>query len=110
MAKHFKIVIDVAYDEAHPIPDDMEVQLRDNIARRINRDELLNDDELESVIENWNVTVEAVGGRKRAVLVHPAPIARPRYMAPLADDKDPLDGIEDSLLDGIADGFLDDLS
>ena len=58
MARHFTISIRVAYDVAHPIPDDMMVQLKDNVTRCVTNAELLNDSDLEAVVEDWRVQVE----------------------------------------------------
>ncbi len=58
MAKHFRVVIDVSYDEAHPIPDELGTQLYDNVTRCVERGELLNDDALEAVVDDWKVRVE----------------------------------------------------
>lgn len=57
MAKHFTIKIRVAYDLAHPIPEDMKDQLSRNIYNAINND-LLNDSNLEAVVEDWSASVE----------------------------------------------------
>lgn len=43
---------------AHPIPDDMTMQLEDNVTRCVTNAELLNDSDLEAVVEDWRVQVE----------------------------------------------------
>lgn len=55
--KSFRIVINVKYVE-RTIPDDMAVQLHDNLTRCIERAELLNDSELEAEIAEYDVKVE----------------------------------------------------
>lgn len=55
--KHYKIIIDVAYDEAS-IPDDMQTQLHDNVVRCVECGELLNDVRLEGIIDAYSVKVE----------------------------------------------------
>lgn len=55
--KHYRIVIDVAFDEA-TIPDDMHVQLYDNVVRCVEGAELLNDSELRGIVDTYNVKVE----------------------------------------------------
>lgn len=61
MAKHYRVTIKVAYDTAHPIPDDMAEHLRDNVDHCVQRCELLNDVNRESVVEEWSVEAETVG-------------------------------------------------
>lgn len=59
MAKHFRIVIDVAYDEA-TIPDkaDMKAELAANVRRAADRGSLLSDGADEVVVEEWGFSVE----------------------------------------------------
>jgi len=59
--KRYKITIDVIYDDAHPIPEDLELQLHDNVTRCVTSAELLNDSNLEAVVEFYDHTVECVG-------------------------------------------------
>ena len=58
MAKHYTVTIKVAYDEAHPIPADITIQLEDNVRRCVENAELLNDVGLEAVVEDWGVEAE----------------------------------------------------
>lgn len=58
--KHFKIVIDVAYDDAHPIPDDMHELLHENVVHAI-EDGLLDDPEMETVVDTYDLKVEILG-------------------------------------------------
>lgn len=60
MAKHYTVTIKVAYDEAHPIPDDILSQLEDNVRRCVENAELLNDVDLEAVVEEWDAEAEEV--------------------------------------------------
>jgi hypothetical protein len=57
MARHFKIIISVAYDEA-TMPEDMNAHLEANAQRGIERGELLNDPNLEAIVEEYDVAVE----------------------------------------------------
>lgn len=54
---HFTITINVAYDSS-TIPSDMKDQLLDNVERCLQRNDLLNDSNLEAVIEDFSVKVE----------------------------------------------------
>lgn len=58
MGKHLTITISVSYDEAYPIPEDMENQLQDNILRCVDNANLLLDSEQEVVVEEWSVETE----------------------------------------------------
>ena len=60
MAKHFNVVIKVAYDVASHIPEDMSAQLVNNVRRCIENAELLNDADLEAIVDDWSVEVEEV--------------------------------------------------
>lgn len=55
--KHYRIIIDVAYDET-TIPDDMHVQLHDNAVRCVECADLLNDARLEGIVDSYTVKVE----------------------------------------------------
>jgi len=55
MAKHYKIVINVAYDDAHTVTPTSE--LISNVRRSVDRG-LLTDKFIECVIKEWSVHVE----------------------------------------------------
>lgn len=55
--KHYRILIDVAYDET-TIPDDMQMQLHYNAVRCVERNDLLNDARLEGIVDSYTVKVE----------------------------------------------------
>jgi hypothetical protein len=52
----FTIKVKATYNE-DTVPYDMETQLKDNVARCIERAELLNDSNLEAVIEDYDIRV-----------------------------------------------------
>lgn len=54
---HYVITVHVFYDEV-TTPEDMAVQLEDNVTRCINNAELLNDSNLEAVVDDWHVAIE----------------------------------------------------
>ena len=56
MAKHYMITIKVAYDEA-TVPEDLKKQLERNVDRCIQRHDLLNDEELYAVVEEYSAEV-----------------------------------------------------
>jgi hypothetical protein len=53
----FEVTIKVDYDEAS-MPDGMREQLRRNVERCVQRDELLNDPNLEAIVDEWSVEVK----------------------------------------------------
>lgn len=56
MARHFNVIIHVAYDDAATVPDPAEIQ--DNVHRCIERNNLLSDVNEECVVEEFSVEVE----------------------------------------------------
>jgi len=59
MSRHFRVVIDVAYDEA-TIPEnaDMKAELAANVRRAADRGRLLSDAADEAIVDEWNYSVE----------------------------------------------------
>lgn len=57
--KHFTITIKIAYDE-DTAPADIEQQLKENVERCVECHDLLNDDALLAVVEEWRATVEEI--------------------------------------------------
>lgn len=55
--KHYTITIKVAYDET-TVPEDMEDQLKRNVEWCVGRQNLLNDQHEEAIVDDWKVTVE----------------------------------------------------
>lgn len=56
--KHFLVKLKVSYDDAHKIPEKMDIILEENVVRCIERHELLNDPDMEAVVETWSVEVD----------------------------------------------------
>ena len=57
MARHFKITIRVAYEE-ETVPHNMQEHLDRNIARCVDREDLLTDPDREAIVETFHVEVE----------------------------------------------------
>lgn len=56
--KHFKIIIDVCYDE-ETVPIGMDQHLKDNVTRCVENHELLNDSDLQAIVSEWESRIEA---------------------------------------------------